>query len=184
MSNTWHETLPATLNRAWSLLERGTKDGRHAARFPTLATISETGPQQRTLALRKANRADATLTLYTDAATPKVTELTKDARASLHIWDQTSQIQLRIAATVVMEPGTAEIWEQMPQGARTVYGVEPPPGTPISDPEGFDRTPNFKKFLELTLHVRGLELVALGLPVHRRAVFRAADRWTGQWLAP
>ncbi|MEM6727305.1 MAG: pyridoxamine 5'-phosphate oxidase, partial [Pseudomonadota bacterium] len=71
----WHETLPGVYDSAWQMLLRGAADAKHAARTPTLATISVDGPQQRTLILRKVNREKATLTLYTDAATAKVREL-------------------------------------------------------------------------------------------------------------
>ncbi|MEM9438016.1 MAG: pyridoxamine 5'-phosphate oxidase family protein [Pseudomonadota bacterium] len=180
----WHETLPGVLDRAWQLLVRGANDARHPARTPTLATMSAEGPQQRTLILRKADRAAGTVTLFTDAATPKVKELSADPRAALHIWDKGSQIQLRLAVTVTMTKGDDATWARMPEGAREVYGVEPAPGTHIEGPEAFDRTPNRDKFLELTLTIRRLELVALGLPIHRRAAFLVNDDWKGQWLAP
>ena len=180
----WHETLPGVLDRAWTLLTRGANDPKHAARTPTLATMSAEGPQQRTLILRQVDRAAGTVTLFTDAATPKVRELTADPRASLHIWDKRSQIQLRLSVLVDMAAGERAIWDRMPEGAREVYGVEPPPGTAISGPESFTREPNAEKFLKLTLTVQRLELVTLGLPIHRRAVFALADGWQGQWLAP
>ena len=181
---TWHETLPGVLDRAWALMIRGTRDEKHAARTPTLATMSDDGPQQRTLIMRKVDRETASITLYTDAATPKVQELKTDPRASLHIWDGKSQIQLRLSVAVTMAPGDPALWAQMPYGAREVYGVDPAPGTPIEAPEGFTREPDETKFLRLSLDVQKLELVALGLPIHRRAVFHRADGWAGQWLAP
>ncbi|MEL7301571.1 MAG: pyridoxamine 5'-phosphate oxidase family protein [Pseudomonadota bacterium] len=181
----WHETLPGVLNRAWELLIRGAHDAKHPARTPTLATMSaEHGPQARTLVMRQVDRQAGTVTLFTDAATPKVTELKEDPRAQLHIWDKRSQIQLRLSVEVSMAPGAHETWQQMPEGAREVYGVEPAPGTPIAGPEAFDRTPNEEKFLELTLRLTRLELVTLGLPIHRRAAFRPDDGWAGEWLAP
>jgi len=180
----WYETLPGVLDRAWQLLVRGAKDPKHPARTPTLATLGPDGPQQRTLILRRVDRAAGTVTLFTDAATPKVRELTEDPRAALHIWDKCSQIQLRLAVIVTMTPGRAEVWAGMPEGAREVYGVEPPPGTPIDGPEAFTRRPNAEKFLELTLAIQRIELVTLGLPIHRRATFHASDGFAGHWMAP
>ena len=180
----WHETLSSVHDRAWQLLVRGANDARHPARTPTLATMGADGPQARTLILRKANRPTGTVTLYTDAASTKVGELRADPRAALHIWDKGAQIQLRLSVIVELAPGAPELWARMPEGAREVYGVDPPPGTPIADPEGFTRVPNGDKFLELTLEIQKLELVALGLPIHRRAAFERADGWQGKWLAP
>ncbi|MEO0485544.1 MAG: pyridoxamine 5'-phosphate oxidase family protein [Pseudomonadota bacterium] len=180
----WFESLSGVHDRAWQLLVRGANDARHPARTPTLATMGADGPQARTLVLRKTDRAAGTVTLYTDAASTKVGELRADPRAALHIWDKGSQIQLRLTVTARMAPGAAEIWARMPDGAREVYGVEPPPGTPLTDPEAFTRIPNGDKFLELSLEIQKLELVALGLPIHRRAVFERRDSWAGQWLAP
>ncbi|MEM8591022.1 MAG: pyridoxamine 5'-phosphate oxidase family protein [Pseudomonadota bacterium] len=180
----WYETLPGVLDRAWQLLIRGANDAKHPARTPVLATISPDGPQQRILVLRQVNRDAGTLTLFTDAATPKVQELTADPRAALHVWDKRSQIQLRLAATVTMAPGETATWDRMPEGAREVYGVEPPPGTPIDGPESFAREPNAEKFLKLTLTLSRIELVTLGLPIHRRAVFARDGGWAGHWVAP
>ncbi|MEO1796104.1 MAG: pyridoxamine 5'-phosphate oxidase family protein [Pseudomonadota bacterium] len=184
MSETWHETLPGVLNRAWDLLIRGANDPKHPARTPTFATMSDDGPQARTLILREVDRAAGTATLFTDSATAKVRELSSEPRAALHIWDKGSQLQLRLSVRVEMSKGEPEIWARMPEGAREVYGVEPAPGTPIDGPEAFDRTPNAEKFLRLTLHISRLELVALGLPIHRRAEFLRSDNWAGRWLAP
>lgn len=180
----WHESLSGVHDRAWQLLVRGANDARHPARTPTLATMGADGPKARTLILRKVDRGAGSVTLYTDAASTKVEELQADPRAALHIWDKGSQIQLRLSVVVTMAPGASDLWASMPEGAREVYGVEPPPGTPIQDPEDFTREPNAQKFLELTLSIERLELVALGLPIHRRAEFRRADDWQGQWLAP
>ncbi|MEM1237588.1 MAG: pyridoxamine 5'-phosphate oxidase family protein [Pseudomonadota bacterium] len=165
-------------------MARGARDPKHAARTPTLATMSSDGPQQRTLVMRRVDKAVGTVTLYTDAATPKVTELQADPRASLHIWEPRSQIQLRLLVRVAMAPGEHAVWQKMPEGAREVYGVSPAPGTPIGGPERFERVPDESKFLELTLVVQRLELVALALPVHRRAFFLRENNWKGQWMAP
>lgn len=180
----WFESLEGVLGRAWAMLIRGANDPKHAARTPTLATISATGPQQRTLVLRQTDRDAGTLTLFTDRASAKVGELAADPRAALHIWDKRSQIQLRLAAMVSAAPGDPKLWERMPEGARDVYGVEPPPGTTLEDPEAFERTSNAEKFLELKLTLTRIELVTLATDPHRRAEFQRADGWQGQWLAP
>ncbi|MEM1374383.1 MAG: pyridoxamine 5'-phosphate oxidase family protein [Pseudomonadota bacterium] len=180
----WFETLEGVLGRAWAMLIRGANDPKHAARTPTLATVSATGPQQRTLILRQSDREAGTLTLFTDRASAKVGELSDDPRASVHIWDKRSQIQLRLAATVSAAPGDPKLWERMPEGAREVYGVEPAPGTPLAHPDAFERTSNAEKFLELKLILTRIELVTLATDPHRRAEFYRADGWQGRWLAP
>lgn len=180
----WHETLSGVHDRAWQLLIRGANDPKHVARTPTLATMSPDGPQQRTLILRQVDRAAGSVTLFTDAASHKVAEIEADPRAALHIWDKRTQLQLRLNVVITMTPGDPALWAKMPEGAREVYGVEPPPGTPIDGPETFTRVPNGEKFLELTLTIHRMELVALGLPIHRRADFDRSNDWAGRWLAP
>ncbi|MCH2078466.1 MAG: pyridoxamine 5'-phosphate oxidase family protein [Rhodobacteraceae bacterium] len=180
----WYETLDGVYGRAWSLLIRGTNDPKHDARTPTLATMSATGPQQRTLVLRQTDKEGGRIILYTDKASAKVGEIIADPRVSLHVWDKRSQIQLRLAATASLAPGDPKLWEKMPEGAREVYGVEPPPGTPLEDPLSFERTSNADKFLCVTLTLHEIELVTLAPDPHRRARFRRVDGWAGQWLAP
>lgn len=183
--NSWVETLDGTLDQIWQMLGRGTVDRRAAARHPVLATMSDAGPEMRILVLRKASRSANTLTLYTDAATPKVAELTSDPRCALHIWDAKAQVQLRFRATVSMAPGSKEVWDGMPEGAREVYGVTPTPGTPIETAEAFVREPDYSKFLELTLSLRKIDYTNLGTTPHRRAQYTHADgEWRGQWVAP
>ncbi|MEM1302349.1 MAG: pyridoxamine 5'-phosphate oxidase family protein [Pseudomonadota bacterium] len=183
--NSWVETLDGTLDHIWQMLGRGTADRRAAARHPVLATMSDDGPEMRILVLRKASRSANTLTLYTDADTPKVAELTKDPRCAVHIWDGKAQIQLRFRASVAMSPGSKEVWDGMPEGAREVYGVTPAPGTPIDGAEAFTREPDYSKFLELTLHLREIDYTNLSTTPHRRAQFsHGKDGWKGQWVAP
>ena len=180
----WYETLEGVHERVWTLLIRGANDAKHPARTPTLATMSAKGPQQRTLVLRQVDKEAGRVILFTDKASSKVAEITDDPRVGLHIWDKRSQIQLRLSATASLAPGDPRLWEKMPEGAREVYGVEPPPGTPLEDPLAFERTSNADKFLCVTLTLTEIELVTLGTDPHRRARFLRDDGWAGQWLAP
>lgn len=174
------ETLSSVWDQIWTLL----RDPKSAARFPTLATMSENGPEARTLALREADEASGSLVFYTDAATPKVAELTQDPRCAVHLWDDAAQVQLRFKARATLTPGAAEVWATMPFGAQEVYGVIPTPGTPIDAPESFDRLPDPEKFLQVSLRIDEIDYVNIGLPIHRRALFRRGNGWQGQWLAP
>ena len=188
--NSWADTLDSTLDHIWQMLGRGVADRKSAARHPVFATMSKNGPETRILVLRKATRAAHTLTLFTDAATPKVAELTADPRCALHIWDGRAQVQLRLKATAGMSAGRRDVWDGMPEGAREVYGVSPTPGTAIDGPDAFVRVPDYSKFLELTLHLREIDYTNLSTNPHRRARFTRVGAedgevsWTGEWLAP
>jgi len=63
--------------RLWKELARATQDRHHDWRTPVLATqgVAGSGPQARTVVLRRAEAATWTLRVYTDARSPKCSEL-------------------------------------------------------------------------------------------------------------
>ena len=183
----WETRLEDTLAEVWRRLGRGVADRRAPARHPTFATVDAGGgPALRTVVLRAADPAAATLEVHTDAASDKAAELAREPRAALHVWDARARLQLRLAARAEAIVGAeAEArWTRVPEGARLAYGGTPPPGAPLERPEDHDPTPERARFLPLRLHLTEIETLHLGEDRHRRARFRAADGWSGRWIAP
>lgn len=175
--------LSATLDKAWALLTQGITDRGAPARHPVLATASADGAEARILVLRGADRAAATVTLFTDAATSKVAELQADPRATLLVWDPSQRLQIRLRATITMRAGHPEEWAALSDGARAVYGGDPAPGHTIREPEAHRPIPDPTRFIVLTAHLREIETLHLSTP-HVRAIFSAGDGFRGRWVAP
>ena len=177
--------LAAFLDTAFQTLAHGVADRTHPARHPTLASVAPDGPQQRTVVLRGFDRDAATLEFHTDSATAKVSEFSADARAGVHIWVPSQQVQLRLSGRMELTSSDPVRWDNIPPEARTVYGGTPTPGTPIRDPEECAEAPDIARFTVLTCHLHRIEVLHLGADLHRRALYhRVGNGWDGTWIAP
>lgn len=173
--------------QAWSILSRGVADRKAPARHPVLATTSSThGAQARVVVLRKAVQAPPMLEIHTDTLSGKVSDLKEDPRASLLVWAPKASIQLRLRVAVSVEEGSSasEQWHRVPDGSRQAYGGTPPPGHPIASPEDFSPNPTVERFAVLRCDLVELDMLHLASEGHRRALYRAADNFKGQWIAP
>lgn len=178
--------LKALLDEAWRHLTRGVADGRAPARYPTFVTVAADGtPEARTVALRGAVQSTATLEVHTDIETAKISALTQAPIAAFHIWVPRADLQIRLTTHVeiLTGPQIEPQWERVPPASRVSYGTQPAPGTPIEDVYAYEKPATRARFAVLNCTVTTIDLVHLGAR-HRRAGYRAADAWTGQWLAP
>lgn len=171
--------LESTLDEVWQRLTRGVAVRRAPARHPVLATVGADGAEARVVVLRAADREAGTLTIHTDSASGKVTELRKTPGATLLVWDEEAKLQIRLRATVDITEGDAEAFARLPDPARANYGGTPAPGTPIPEPGAHDPAPDARRFTVLVAHIREIETLHLGTP-HRRARFRDG---VAHWLA-
>lgn len=182
----WAHALDTLYQHLWSRLIRGVHDRHAPARHLTLATVgADHMPQARTLVLRDANKAAATLTAYTDIQSAKVAELNANPRACLHVWDSTAHLQLRLESRVTLHTGDAvtDQWAKVPETSRRAYSSDVVPGQPISDALDYTKRPDPAAFAVLRFEVTAIDALHLGA-VHRRARFERATQWKGQWLAP
>jgi pyridoxamine 5'-phosphate oxidase len=182
----WWLSLPTLLDQVWLRLGRGVVDRKADARHPVLATTGAAGPEARIVVLRQADRAVASVSIYTDLRSAKITELTQEPRASLLVWEQKARLQIRLRVHVKLKSGqgAAEQWQRVPLAARNVYGSQPSPGTPMDHPEQLIAHTNPDAFAVLMCHITEIETLYLGQDLHRRAKFNAETAWAGQWLAP
>ena len=179
--NAEYKTLQSLFETCWRHLTRGIADRKHPARLPTLATLSPEGPELRTLVLRRADRTAATLDLFTDAASPKALQIAADPRVALHVWLPKPQLQIRARARATLTPGDPALFARLPAEAQANYGGTVP-GTPL-DTTGDRPTGGPARFARITCTLTELDILHLGTP-HIRALYRAADGWQGQWIAP
>ncbi|MDJ0826786.1 MAG: pyridoxamine 5'-phosphate oxidase family protein [Rhodobacter sp.] len=180
----WSKSLTGLHERLWQDLADALAP---PARRVVLSSISLTsGPEARMVVLRAADRGRAEVAVHTDILSTKVAELRADPHATIHSWNETLQLQLRLRGTMRIETGAAvaHLWPRIPDGSRSSYGVTPAPGTPIPASDAYDRTPDQAKFAVLTLEIAEIDAVHLSGDYHRRALYRRQDRWHGAWLAP
>ena len=182
----WACDLEQLNAEVWLRLTRGVHDRHAPARHPTLATVSPDGrPQARTVVLRAADKAAGTLDIHTDLRSAKVTDLRANPFASLHVWDTSAHLQLRIEAsvTILTGPDVAATWQGVPETSRRAYGSTPAPGQLIAQALGYTKAADPACFAVLRLRVSTVDALHLG-PNHRRARFDRENDWTGTWLAP
>lgn len=182
----WAHSLAGLFQEAWTRLHRGVHDRRAATRHPTLATVCPDGrPQARTVVLRRADKAEASVSIYTDLRSGKIIDLQATDWAALHIWDSAAHLQLRMTARAKISAGEeiTPLWEQMPEHARHAYGGSPAPGTSIDSALEYDKKPSQAAFAVVALAIEDMDVLYLG-QAHKRARFRRDDGWAGQWLVP
>lgn len=182
----WFETLDGIHTRVWDRLLRGVHDRNAPARHPVLATVTPDGlPAARTVVLRGADRAKATLQVHTDLAAPKIADLRARPVAALHVWDAGQRLQIRITAQARILSGAevAEIWARIPDPAREVYGATPTTGNPIPQALAYAKPADPAAFAVVALGVTRIDALHLGAQ-HRRAAFTCDTSWAGTWLVP
>ncbi len=179
------EGLRDFLNTVWTRLEAGA--GGAPERWVSLATVNTSGGAEvRTLMMRDADRASGTVAMHTDLHSDKIAEIRANPMASVLIWNEDTQIQIRLRVRIEIASGeeVRAAWDKVPEASRGNYGTVPSPGTPITGPEAYSRQPDIARFAILTAHIVEIDAVNLGTDPHRRAVFAATDDWAGDWRAP
>lgn len=84
------------LEQVWLRLGRGVGDRKADARHPIFSTIGAGGPEARVVVLRQADRAAATISVYTDMRSAKINTLAQEPRVSLLVWEQKARLQIRL----------------------------------------------------------------------------------------
>ena len=207
--------LSALQDRLVRELRRAVHDRHHAWRTPTLATVDAQGlPQARTVVLRACDEHAVSMTVFTDARSPKVRELQQHPGASLLFWSTRLQMQLRVQvkAQVMLDgPLVDAAWNRVKQGpaaadylAPTAPGSVWPAGSdggarePAAKPQGLcapqavsvpQPVSDAHHLAVLQFHARQWDWLELRREGHRRAAWVAEDtdppRWApGCWLQP
>jgi hypothetical protein len=179
------------LDEAWDVLDAAVNDRAHPCRTIQLATLDGDQPALRTLILRQVDRRQASLHCYTDLRSAKVGQIRRQPQVALLAYDPDLRLQFRAEGRALVHadtPACAQAWDQLAPVARQLYQVTAVPGkvlpggggAPTSD-RAVDGLAHFG-LLELAL--ARIDLLLLGSDGHRRAEYRRADDWRGQWTVP
>ena len=193
----FYNDLTETLAESWRLIARGVADRRSAFHHPTVATLGLDGkPKLRTVIVRACDTPRRILRFHTDIRSEKVIEIGRDPSASLHFYEPSSKIQLRLTgvATVNVDNAVADAaWAESRDFSRAAYGIAPGPGTVIAVGADFTlpeasyeaTAPGRVNFCAVTVDIQSLEWLYLASAGHRRALFHwERGEAKGQWLAP
>jgi hypothetical protein len=165
--------------RLWRELQRAPHDRHHGWRTPVLATqgIDGSGPQARTVVLRHADAELWSLRIYTDARSPKCSELIEQPLAQLTFWSKRLNWQLRVSAEARVEFEGEQVetaWESVKQSpAAADYLSAYPPGqiqySSQPEVEHFGSGPREHHLAILNFKVSSMDWLALSKDGHRRA---------------
>jgi hypothetical protein len=176
------DALDDLLDAIWRGLVRACHDRRTGWRLPALATVDATGaPRVRTVVLRGADRATASLLIHTDARSAKAGELAREPRTSLMFWDAAGRRQLRAEGEATVHTDDTAFAALTPE-QRVVYALDPPPGTPITHPDAMTPADPSAAFRVLRVRVRLLDWLELGTKQRRARFDVESDR--ASWIAP
>lgn len=191
----FYDDLDATFTELWRLLADGAAHGRSGFHLPTLATLSPEGPRLRTVVLREADSAAATLRFHCDRRSDKAFELADNPACALAVYDAAAKIQIRIEgrATLHTDDAVAEAaWAGSRPMSRVCYAAEPPPGTALLagnahtlPDEATAAATGRRHFCAVVVKALRLDFLYLDRRGHRRAAWcRDGEGWDGGWVAP
>lgn len=196
MEAVYYNDLSAAWTRAWAELTRAVTDRHHGFHVAQMATLGADGaPDIRSLILRAADGDNQLLRLHSDARSTKCVQLQAEPRAALQVYDAPGRLQLRIQGRVSLHASDVlanHAWQETHATSRVCYRVQPGPGSALGAPDGYahaapDGTgsdPGRECFRVLLLSADVVEWLYLAAEGHRRARWRRADGWRGEWLAP
>lgn len=182
------DALP-TLVGQW--LARAVRDKRSPLRWPVVATVSPSGrPHARMMVVRRVDDGARTLDLYTDARSPKRTDLACSPRAEAVFWDPKKRLQLRMEAFVrVLDDGPERdaAWSNVREEARADYARAHAPGALARDPIAADARlqDDAGHFAIVRLFMQRVDVLRLAAPRPWRAEVVYNDgAVAARWLTP
>ncbi|GIG34631.1 pyridoxamine 5'-phosphate oxidase family protein [Cellulomonas pakistanensis] len=159
----------------------------------SLATASADGaPRSRSVILRAWDVDRAVLGIATDARSAKVREIRADPRVALVVWDDDTQVQVRLegrAAVLEDADERRRRWDALGTRSRRGYATLAAPGTPV-DPGGTpaqddDEAAWFGRFAWVEVAVDRVDRLDLSTDPHDRVVAeRDGAGWRARRVAP
>ncbi len=183
-------TLHALEHDIWDGLARAVSDKHHAWRSPSLLTCEEGFPDGRMVILRAVDRENKTLSMYTDARTPKVTQIDKNPNGMLLFWNPRCnwQVRMRCRLGVIRQGPEVDLaWSKASQSkAAGDYLSTLAPGAALTaSPNKQTTTGDTDRHLKTTHHLAiitakclSIDWLELSRGGHRRAVFsNGSSHW-------
>lgn len=170
-----------TAQKIKSELKRACHEAVHSWHYPTLASVFENQPQQRTLVLRRFHSENWAFDFFTDYRSAKVGEFKEQAQAALHFYDPHKQWQLRLSGHIDIHHNnerSKESLAQIPAHKRRDYQSLLAPGEVIESPGIYRKELAEANFTLLCFKASKLDFLELKTGEHLRV---QADLSTDQW---
>ncbi|GAA0481946.1 flavin-binding protein [Parasphingorhabdus litoris] len=198
------DDLSLSLDEAWKLLVRGSRDRKSPLHTPAVASVRRDGsPSQRIMVLREATRESRMLRFNTDRRASKVDDINDGAPIAILGYHPGAKVQLRLSGVGRIEHSSASCdaaWNEATLYGKRCYLAHPAPGSPVDaptsgldpemegrKPEGFEVAPARENFAVLLAEIDQIEWLYLAHTGHRRALFtwdEEKGQWTSHWLVP
>lgn len=168
---------------------------RHPFHLLTVATVADgETPDQRTVVLRNFDPTACELAFHTDIRSAKAGQLAACRQVSLHWYDPTARVQLRIPATATLhhgDPRAAAAWAGSRATSRACYTAINPPGAAV---DAFPAAPSIPlddddrglvHFAVVVCRFTTVEVLSLHATGHQRVQLHlTSDPISWQLLAP
>ena len=175
------------LEEAKRELTNGHSKRKHPFRYFTLATNTDNKSRLRTVVLRKF-LSDSSLLFYTDARTPKVSEIKDNSNVSALFYHPKKLMQIRVQgkAEIINDPKLLKsYWGSIPEKSRKDYITKSTPGSMIENPDNVDYLDDDNHFCAIKIFPLTIEYLRLKRPNHLRILFTNVNgEWDGQFLVP
>ncbi len=190
-------TSPDHMQRAaWDLMYRAAVNRNDVMRTPAMATFDGAKVHQRTIVLRKVDKAAQELFFFTDRRSPKVAHLEQDQQLNVLFWHPRKKVQIEAIGKSVLhyqDDLCRSFWEQLNIGGRSSYATLLAPGTPqLADstnlPQHWSKEmilslteSNFQHFVVIQMQVTEMDILHLHSDGHQRAFIAEKEK---TWLVP
>ena len=178
--------LEEILNEAKQEIKFGYLKRKHPFRYPSLASIRNSIPEQRTVVLRDTT-SEFDLIFYTDFRSNKITDFQKNANASVLFYNHKKLLQVKVCGVVKMITSGKEYdeyWSKVQGKSTKDFITQKAPGTIIKNPDLVEYKEDNHHFCLLKLVPEKIEYLRLKRPNHIRAEFTKANNWQGTFLNP
>lgn len=159
---------------------------KHPFRYPSLGSIENNSPTQRTVVLRDTTK-DFELIMFTDERSDKIKQLEINPNASLLFYHPKKLLQVKVEGQMkIIRSGKEyeDYWSRVQGKSQKDFITKNPPGTSIDNPDEVDYNENEHHFCLLKLVPEQMEFLQLKRPNHIRARFNKSTNWEGQFLNP
>jgi len=177
-------TLDEIYAAIWNELTRAAVDRHHPWRTPVLATIANQGQlaDARTVVVREVTAGH--LTIYTDARSPKVTQIEEHPYGTFVFWSPQLHWQVRAEAHLTVVRGgerVTQAWHQTQTSPQARdYLAAQAPGTALREPTDAVMGEGVS-FALIDAAVTRIDWLELGRAGHRRATWTENARG---WVQP
>jgi 3-hydroxyisobutyrate dehydrogenase len=183
------------------MLEEGAEKSKCDFHLASFSTISEDGPKNRTVVLRRVIKEKNVLIFHTDKRSSKVNEINSNPNISWLFYSHSKKVQLRLEGEAVVY-SYGKLWEDQWNStalmSRKCYLVDHAPSSIIKHPEVY--LTNYSQFKNISIEdsqigkenfavvktkINSIDWLYLKSSGHVRAKFNLENEiMQGKWLVP